>query len=73
MSRIWHLAPLLDDTASLYGEGMPQLLFENGLHHGRIFHVAVDATRVLAACEDKSVWIADYIGHDLKAPDLYYD
>jgi len=62
MTRTWHLASLLDSAQYLYGEDSPHLVLENGMHHGRIFHVCLDATRVLAACEDKTVWITDYLG-----------
>ncbi|WFD23181.1 hypothetical protein MEQU1_001869 [Malassezia equina] len=72
MTRIWHLASLLDPAQPFYNQSAPHLLLENGMHHGRIFHVSMDATRVLAACEDKSVWITDYMNPDLCAPHLYY-
>jgi len=72
MTRTWHLGSLLDPTQTIYVEESPHLVLENGIHHGRIFHVCMDATRVLAACEDKSVWITDYMSPDLNAPNLYY-
>lgn len=66
-TRVWDVArfgePCAPGTA-------PPLVVRLGMHQARIFDVAVDTTRVLSACEDGTVWVADF-GHQGLASDLF--
>lgn len=65
-TRLWDLSR----TLALESHPTPVLLLEIGVHHTRVFHVQLDVTRILSACEDHSLWIADFGGQGI-ITDMY--
>lgn len=64
-TRLWNLAPIFQPSSE---EPLsPALLLELGMHHARVFHVELDATRILSSCEDTSTWVTDFGGQGLPA------
>ena len=65
-TRLWDLSR----TLALESHPTPVLLLEIGVHHTRVFPVPLDVTRILSACEDHSLLIADFGGQGI-VTDMY--
>ncbi|PKI85302.1 hypothetical protein MVES_000957 [Malassezia vespertilionis] len=68
VTRLWNIAPTLSAPRTLSPEMLlpaPEFLWEKCVHHGRVFGVCFNSTRVVSSCEDRVLMVANFGNYGL--------